>query len=209
MATLTYDSTPADQPEFNEAEQEALKVGEAAAAEQQQMYAGKFKDAEALEQAYLELQSKLGEPRSEQAEPTAEEVAEEGEVEEQQEESDTMSEEDANELQDSVGGPDRYNAMLLWAAENLSKDEIQMFDGVVAKGDKNACFFAINALNQRYTDAVGNEKPLLTGRGSRDTLDVFRSQAEVVQAMKDPKYDRDPAYRADVFAKLERSQLQY
>ena len=31
MATLTYDPTPADQPEFNEAEQEALAIGEQAA----------------------------------------------------------------------------------------------------------------------------------------------------------------------------------
>ena len=61
MATLTYDPTPADQPEFNEAEQEALAIGEQAAADQQQMLAGKFKDAEALEQAYIELQKKLGE----------------------------------------------------------------------------------------------------------------------------------------------------
>ena len=37
MATLTYDSTPADQPEFNEAEQEALAIGEQAVADQQQM----------------------------------------------------------------------------------------------------------------------------------------------------------------------------
>ena len=35
MATLTYDPTPADNPEFNEAEQEALAIGEAAAAEEQ------------------------------------------------------------------------------------------------------------------------------------------------------------------------------
>ena len=61
MATLTYDPTPADQPEFNEAEQEALAIGEQAAADQQQMLAGKFKDAEALEQAYIELQKELGE----------------------------------------------------------------------------------------------------------------------------------------------------
>ena len=62
MATLTYDPTPADQPEFNDAEQEALAIGEQAEADQQQMLAGKFKDAEALEQAYIELQKKLGEP---------------------------------------------------------------------------------------------------------------------------------------------------
>ena len=49
MAELTYDPTPADQPEFNEAEQEALAIGEAAAREEQAAYAGKFKDAEELE----------------------------------------------------------------------------------------------------------------------------------------------------------------
>ena len=60
MATLTYDPTPADQPEFNEAEQEALAIGEAAEQEQSAAYAGKFKDAEELERAYIELQKKLG-----------------------------------------------------------------------------------------------------------------------------------------------------
>ena len=66
MATLTYDPTPADNPEFTEAEQEAIAIGEQAAADQQQMLAGKFKDAEALEQAYIELQKKLGETNGEE-----------------------------------------------------------------------------------------------------------------------------------------------
>ena len=210
MATLTYDPTPADQPEFNEAEQEALKIGEAAQAEEQQMYAGKFKDAEALEKAYLELQSKLGEPRESEPEPQPEPVEEQAQEDlQEQPEDDTLTESEAKELQDSVGGAERYNEMLLWAAENLSKEEIEMFDAVVGQGDKNSCFFAINALNQRYTDAIGNEKPLLTGRGSRDTLDVFRSQAEVVAAMQDARYDADPAYRQDVFEKLSRSNISY
>ena len=205
MATLTYDSTPADQPEFNEAEQEALQIGEQAAAEQSQMLAGKFKDAEALEQAYLELQSKLGEPRDEQP---GEEVEEEGDEEEVEYDA-TLTEQDAQELYNNVGGEQEYNNMLLWAAENLSQDEIQMFDGVIETGDKAACFFAINALQRRYLDEAGNEKPLLTGRGSRDTMDVFRSQAEVIEAMRDARYDKDPAYRNDVFAKLERSNIDY
>ena len=82
MATLTYDPTPADQPEFNEAEQEALAIGEQAAADQQQMLAGKFKDAEALEQAYIELQKKLGETdESETDEVREQEDSSEEEVE--------------------------------------------------------------------------------------------------------------------------------
>ena len=35
--------------------------------------------------------------------------------------------------------------------------------------------------------------------------DTFRSQAELVQAMSDRRYENDPAYRQDVIEKLERS----
>ena len=51
---------------------------------------------------------------------------------------------------------------------------------------------------------------LLTGKGAPSTDgNVFRSQAEVVAAMGDPRYDADPAYRQDVFEKLERSNIQF
>ena len=46
---------------------------------------------------------------------------------------------------------------------------------------------------------------MLTGKAPQNTKDVFRSQAELVQAMSDRRYDKDPAYRQDVIAKLERS----
>ena len=40
-------------------------------------------------------------------------------------------------------------------------------------------------------------------------VEGFRSQQEVVRAMGDPRYENDPAYRQDVYDKLERSQLQF
>ena len=214
MATLTYDPTPADQPEFNEAEQEALRIGEQALAEQQQMYAGKFKDAEALEQAYIELQKKLGEPKDEvpptdQGEESPSEEPEEETEEVEQVEDPRLSEEDAKALTNLVGGEEAYKEMLGWAAENLTQEEIEMFDSVVGTGNKNSSYFAITALHQRYKDAVGSEAPLISGRQPTETPNVFRSQAEVVAAMGDPRYDKDPAYRQDVFNKLERSNIGY
>ena len=50
---------------------------------------------------------------------------------------------------------------------------------------------------------------MLTGKAAQPQVDTFRSQAEVVAAMQDPRYDNDPAYRQDVFQKLERSNIQY
>ena len=58
MAELSIDMTQG-QPEFNEDELDSLRRGEEAMAEQE-MLAGKFKDAEELEKAYIELQKKLG-----------------------------------------------------------------------------------------------------------------------------------------------------
>ena len=50
---------------------------------------------------------------------------------------------------------------------------------------------------------------MVTGKAPKQTADVFRSQAEVVAAMSDPRYDRDSAYRQDVMQKLERSEVNF
>ena len=78
MATLTYDPTPADQPEFSEEEMDSLQRGEEMQESEQQLLAGKYQNAEELEKAYIELQKKLGageEPES--TEEESEEVEEE------------------------------------------------------------------------------------------------------------------------------------
>ena len=41
-------------------EQDSLAVGESIAEKEEQVYAGKYKSAEDLEKAYIELQKKLG-----------------------------------------------------------------------------------------------------------------------------------------------------
>ena len=76
---------------------------------------------------------------------------------------------------------------------------IQGFDQLVDSGNKYAIQLAVNGLVALYQNENGVEPELITGRGATETRDVFRSQAEVIQAMNDPRYDRDPAYRQDVF----------
>jgi len=116
---------------------------------------------------------------------------------------------DIEQIQASVGGTEEYQSMIQWASQNLSEQEVSMYDTVMDRGDPLAMFFAVQALNARYQDATGYEGELLTGQSPRNTADVFRSQAELVAAMSDPRYDRDPAYRSDVADKLERSNIQF
>jgi hypothetical protein len=208
--TLTFNDAPADQPELNADEQESLAVAEANEGEQQQLFAGKFKDTQSLEQAYLELQKKLGEPREEEEEVVSEEVEEQSEEEDDESSDDKLSEAQADQLFKMVGGEQVYKDMMDWAGQTLIPEEIDMYDSVMAKGDPNSIFFAVQALNNKYTDAVGKDGQMLTGRGSASSTDrSFRSQSELVAAMSDSRYDSDPAYRSDVMRKLENSDLEF
>ena len=210
MATLTYDPTPADQPELRESEVEALRVGQEQADAEGQLLAGNFKTTEDLERAYIELRKEFSSRGTQQEEPAEEEEVDDEEEEVEEDNSpETLTEDQAQQLQNMVGGAQAYNDMLVWAGQNLSKEDCDLFDSVVGKGDPNSCLFAIQALNAKYQEAVGNDGRLLTGQGAVDKQDVFRSQQEVVQAMSDPRYEKDPAFRNDVYAKLERSNIAY
>ena len=210
---LTINETPADQPELNADEQDSLAVAEAVEGEQQQLLAGKFNDAKSLEQAYLELQKKLGEPRDEPEPGEAkeqEEQAPEEEVQEENSSDDQLTEDQANQLFEMVGGEKTYKSMIDWAGQNLSKEEVQMYDSVMSSGSASSIYFAVQALNGKFTDAVGNDGQLLTGKRSTAQQDVqYRSQPELVAAMNDPRYDSDPAYRDDVMRKLNNSDLEF
>jgi hypothetical protein len=196
---------------LNAAEQESLEVAESLESGDSPLLAGKFKDASALESAYLELQRKLGEPKEDVRDEEGEQAEAPEEVEETSEEpeGEQLTEAQANELFKMVGGEKAYQSMINWAGQNLSKEEIGMYDNVMASGNANAIFFAVQALSNKYSDAVGNDGQLLTGRGGNETVNAFRSQAELVQAMSDPRYDSDPAYRQDLMRKLENSDLNF
>ena len=77
------------------------------------------------------------------------------------------------------------------------------------QGNPLACFFAIQSLKYRYDDATGVDGNMLTGKAPSSRGDQFKSQAQVVEAMSDPKYDQDPAYRQDIMEKLDRSNLKF
>ena len=257
MATLTYNPNEQAEGELTTEEQDSLEVGEKMAEQQEQMLAGKFKNAEDLEQGYIELQKKLGEPKQEAEEPEVKEEKKEDDEtvdtsflnslrDEAQKEftEDTlkqldemnprdmaqmylqqrqeyeaamadrepaaqMTEENVTNLQEIAGGKERYGQMMGWANENLSEKEVEMYDAVMDQGNPLAAFFAVQALKYRFDDASGVDGQMLTGKAAKSDGDTFKSQAQVVKAMSDPQYDKDPAYRQAIYDKLERSDLEF
>ena len=115
-----------------------------------------------------------------------------------------------NEIKTAAGGEEAYNQITQWASNNLQPNEIAAFDEVINSGSVDAIRLAVNGLRAQYENANGYEGRMLTGKAPVQQRDVYRSQAELVAAMSDRRYDNDPAYRQDVIAKLERSnELQF
>jgi len=256
---MTYDSTNDSvvMESIASDEAESLAIGEELIAQQEQRLAGKYKNAQELEKAYLELQSKLGaQEQSSEPEQASEEPAEETadevvdflwEVNDEYEKTggklsaetmekfsnmssqdlveaffryqDTvekapaaqgveLSDAEINQVQNFVGGAEKYQELVSWAGENFSEEEIAAFDSVVETGNIPAIKLAIQALQYRYNDNMGYEGNMIQGKPAQ-SREVFRSQAELVRAMSDPRYDQDPAYRMEIMEKLERSGLEF
>ena len=284
---LSYD--PSDDPEAIAAreaeEQDSLEVGEKMLQEQEELLAGKYKNAEELEKAYMELQQRLGrgdEDDSGEAEVEEETESTEGDYERYDEEgyvnfdavaeaygdglagafqengidpwamndhfyenegtltpemydqlneagfsdetidaylgglrnqlgyedaeANTLGDSEIADIKNIAGGEQGYADVVQWASENLPEADIEAFDEVINTANEAAVRFAVKALVGQYEDAVGRTPDLVTGKQS-STGQAYRSMAEVVRDMSDPRYDNDDAYRMDVMRKLERSNL--
>tara|TARA_R100000152_G_scaffold3051_1_gene1040 strand:+ start:1203 stop:1985 length:783 start_codon:yes stop_codon:yes gene_type:complete len=119
-----------------------------------------------------------------------------------------LSEAEINQVHNSVGGEGNYKKMINWATDNLTENQLDAFNSVISNGNLDVVKIAVNGLKAEYENAVGYEGRMLTGKTAK-AEDGFRSQAEVVAAMSDPRYEKDPAYRQDLYDKLERSNVKF
>ena len=262
VETLTVDTTPQTETlpdNLTPEEQDSLALGEKMAQDQEQLLAGKYKNAEELEKAYMELQTKLGEQGKEETETASAEESDEPKLSEgaslitdaqkeyydndnklseetlakfsemsssdllqayielnannpaePQAEAADISEAQIAEIKESAGGDKAYANVVNWAKANLDSSQTDAFDEVVNTGSIQAIKLAVAGLKSEYDKANGVEGRMVTSKTAPpQSGDVFRSQAELVEAMSDRRYDSDPAYRQDVIEKLERSGLDF
>ena len=110
-----------------------------------------------------------------------------------------------NQVKNYAGGEKAYQDIVNWAGTNLDKQSIEAFDSIVNTGSVDAIKLAVNGLKAQYDNANGTEGTMLKGKEQVNNQEIFRSQAELVSAMSDRRYDKDPAYRQDILEKLSRS----
>ena len=259
--TFTVDTSPQTETltdNLTTDEQDSLAVGEKIVEQQEQLLAGKYKDASELEKAYVELQKKLGDKDKDTETASAEKQPEdtpkmsEGATlitdasKEYFDNGNKLSDEtlakfsslssqdlikaymevqatqpqqaappaeistaEINQIKNSAGGEQAYAQIVNWAKSNIPSEQLTAFNEVVNSGSVQAIQLAVSGLKAEYDNANGVEGRMVTGKAPTKSGDVFRSQAELVAAMNDSRYDRDPAYRQDVIEKLDRSDLEF
>lgn len=112
-----------------------------------------------------------------------------------------------NEILASVGGEDEYNKMVKWAINDLKPEEIAAYNHAMSTNNKGFIDLAVNGLKAKYVAANGQAPNLVSGRSpstSETNSASFNSQAEMINAMKDPRYINDPSFRAEVLAKIQK-----
>lgn len=110
-----------------------------------------------------------------------------------------------SEIHDIAGGQANYDELMSWASQNLPENEIDAYNATMDRMNPNEIRLAVQGLNARYRSEA--EPNLVQGTTGAVSGGKFESNAELTEAMRDPRYAKDPAYRQEVSAKLARSSL--
>lgn len=164
---------------------------------------GKYKTQEDLVEGYRNLQREVERMRQGD-EPSAE--APEAPVSEQENDDDDdaseLSAEDASRIKgrmfEQVGGEEKYQALMRWGQKNVSDEQAEAYKEALDSGNETTILQMLKGFQFDQMMATGYEPKLTGGRAPSQQIQGFTSEAQVVEAMRDPRYGTDPAYVKEV-----------
>jgi anion-transporting ArsA/GET3 family ATPase len=116
------------------------------------------------------------------------------------------AEQNIDQLYNLTGGTESYNRMLQWADDNLHPSEAEAFNKQIDNLDVTA-ELAVTGLFARYQQSEGAMPSLMSGDTNVSIEPRYDSLAQITSAMSDPRYETDPAYRAQVAGRLNNSSV--
>ena len=157
--TLTYENTTetTSVENLNADEQDSLQVGEAMIEQQEQLLAGKYKDAQELEKAYVELQKKLGDKGSGDSSeardsPDSEQVESKENTEEKKETKKDIKGNVLDTLWEEALSNESYTKETIEALNKMSPVEIAAFD---FSSPKSSCSYLALSSNAPFNITNG------------------------------------------------------
>lgn len=169
---------------------------------------GKYQSIEDLENGYKAMQAEYTRLKEQVGSSEAESEEDDAEEEEQDNTPQRTNEQSSQIIQamfDQVGGESKYKALAQWAVNNIDQDRQQAYNDALKTGNQTQIMQALKSIQYDHMMSNGYE-PKLTGGGA-PSLEVrgFQSEAQVVEAMRDPRYsgpNADPAYIREVEQKM-------
>jgi hypothetical protein len=120
-----------------------------------------------------------------------------------------ISENYQKQIYNEVGSQEKYSELVDWASKNLSEQEVESFNEIIETGSVQAMQLAVRGLmaTAGMKQSAPRQQDLFQGDSDFISVDAFQSIAQVTQAMNDPRYEKDPAYRKEVTDKIARSSV--
>lgn len=114
-----------------------------------------------------------------------------------------------NEVLQIVGGREGFEDAKTWARQNMTEAELASLNKLLASDDIDVVRSAMQNLAARSGAQASDTRAVkYKGKGAGGaTVQPFRSENEMVDAINDPRYAEDPAYRKDVQERVAISNL--
>ena len=203
------DALATEQEKINAAKAELYDEQQRGEEEGSDLILGKYRTQEDLVEGYRNLQREVermrqgGEVSAEA--PEAPEAPSSEESEQAEEPANQLTEEDAIRIRDGmfkqVGGQEKYQALISWANENITQQQADAYQQALDAGDEQAIMTQLKSMQYDMMMSRGYEPKLTGGRAPTQDIKGFESEAQVVEAMNDPRYsgsNPDPAYIREV-----------
>ncbi len=112
------------------------------------------------------------------------------------------------QLLNAGGGQEKVQAMFEWAEQALTQDQIDQYNERFDRGGPDA-IMAMEHLAAKFDSSGGGYEARVQGANAplNATAEPFRSVEQVKEAMSDPRYNTDPAFREEVYRRLEHSNV--
>lgn len=106
---------------------------------------------------------------------------------------------------DSAGGEEEYFKMTQWAANNLPQSTLKAFNKALDSNDLDLISMMVAGVQSKMNATRGTSNPTLLGStqgAGGGEPKGFASKQDMIKAMSDPRYARDPAYTRSVEQKM-------
>ena len=169
-------------------------AGEQPGAPEENLILGKYQSQADLVDAYKNLQRENERLRTGEVE----QPEEQGYDNDNDDDSgNQLTAEDAGRIRDNVfnqvGGQERYQALMGWAVNNVDEARTQAFNAALQSGNEGAILSQLKGIQYDHMMATGYEPKLTGGRAPSNEVQGYSSEAQVIRAMQDPRYQDDPA----------------